>query len=142
MANTEPLLKKSEIILKAADDKKEEPPAKTSHVKINLPEGPKPIAADKKGELNAANSFRSETVRKNWKTVLDVAMTNRNFPEGPGRSLDTNGPNFHQNNDIFVSDKFNWIFFAIIMTLLIILSIIFCSLVYFFLPQFRVKQVL
>jgi hypothetical protein len=138
MDNTKPLIGKTETVIKIADDKTEqETDALDAKIKVL---SPKSIAERKTDTaLNAANSFRSETVRKNWKTVLDVAMTNRSFPEAGGRSVD-GGPNFHHNNDIFVSDKFNWIFFAIIMTLLIILSIIFCSLVYFFLPQFRIKE--
>jgi len=102
-------------------------------IKLTIPNSMEP-------PLNAANSFRTETVRKNWKTVLDVAMTNRNFPNNNLDNLNRNrdgSVNYH-SNDIFVSDKFNWIFFAIIISLLVILSVFFCSLVYFFLPKFRI----
>ena len=78
-------------------------------------------------------NFRSEVVRKNWKTVLDVALDKRGFPNDE-TNFNLNSPNNVPNNDIFVSEKFNWIFFAIIMSILIILSIIFCGLVYKFFP--------
>ncbi len=93
---------------------------------------------DMEPPLNAANSFRKENVRKNWKTVLDVAMTNRNFPSNNLENRNLDGSLNYQNNDIFVSEKFNWIFFAIIISLLVILSVLFCSIVYFFLPKFRI----
>ena len=108
--------------------------------KINLD-----LASD--APLNAANSFRTEVVRKNWKTVLDVAMTNRNFPTNNdmgnnfnSRAIDGSFSNGYRNpqNDIFVNEKFNWLFFALIVSLLVILSIVFCSLVFFFLPKFRI----
>ena len=124
---TEPLLTKTKA------------PSKESPIKSSNALTPPAIKVDPVPSLNAANSFRSEAVRKNWKTVLDVAMTNRNFPNADLGSI--HSPQNYHNNDIFVSEKFNWIFFAIIMTLLIILSVVFCSLVYFFLPKFRVKQV-
>ena len=83
--------------------------------------------------IKTNGNFRSEVVRKNWKTVLDVALDKRGFPNDE-TNFNLNSSNNVPNNDIFVSEKFNWIFFAIIMSILIILSIIFCGLVYKFFP--------
>ncbi len=86
-------------------------------------------------QANANNRFKSELVRKNWKTVLDVAITKKNFENFENDSSLNAANNYQQ---IFLSEKFNWIFFAIIISILIILSFLFCSLVYIFFPQYRI----
>lgn len=76
--------------------------------------------------------LQSELVRKNWKNVLDVAKKNKDIFNDS-----TSYNNYHQN-DMFMSEKFNWIFFSIIMSILVIFSIIICFCVYYFMPQFRI----
>lgn len=87
----------------------------------------------KKPLVNESNiRFQQELVRKNWKNVLDVARKNRDL-------IDTGSSSqYHHQNDMFSSEKFNWIFFSIIMSILIIFSIVICFCVYYFMPQFRI----
>lgn len=81
--------------------------------------------------LNEPNiKFQSKLNRENWKTVIDVAKKNRDL-------IDNKATVSRHHNDMFVNDKFNWIFFSIIMSILVIFSIIICFSVYYFIPQFR-----
>jgi hypothetical protein len=87
----------------------------------------------KKPLTNESNiRFQSELVRKNWKNVLDIAKKNRDM----GDSISSS--HYHHQNDMFSNEKFNWIFFSIIMSILIMFSIIICFCVYYFMPQFRI----
>lgn len=93
-----------------------------------------------------AKRFRSETVRKNWKIVLDMAMKKRTFDtdfmdRSESVSFNVGGFNNNQaaNQEIYASDKENWIYFSIIITTVVILSILFCYLVYSFFPNLRGK---
>lgn len=87
----------------------------------------------KKPLVNESNiRLQSELVRKNWKNVLDVAKKNKDlFNDGATA-------NYHHQNDMFVNEKFNWIFFSIIMSILVLFSIVICFCVYYFMPQFRI----
>jgi len=81
--------------------------------------------------LNEPNiKFQSKLNRENWRTVIDVAKKNRDLSDNKATVS-------RHHNDMFVNDKFNWIFFSIIMSILVIFSIIICFSVYYFIPQFR-----
>lgn len=92
--------------------------------------------------MNSDGRLKSEIVRKNWKTLLDVAIAKRQFQNGhefSSLSMHSDGP--YQSREIYATNKENWIFFTIILSIVIILSIIFCCLVYLFLPQFRTQVI-
>lgn len=84
---------------------------------------------------------RQETVKKNWKIVLDMAMKKRNDADFYDRSesvaLNMSSAYSPQNQEIYASEKENWIYFSIIIATVIFLSILFCYLVYSFFPSFR-----
>jgi hypothetical protein len=81
--------------------------------------------------LNEPNiKFQSKLNRENWRTVIDVAKKNRDLSDNKATVS-------RHHNEMFVNDKFNWIFFSIIMSILVIFSIIICFSVYYFIPQFR-----
>jgi hypothetical protein len=89
--------------------------------------------------------LKSELVRKNWKTVLDVAlkkaaMENEMSGAGVGGGGGLNRLNSAHPREIYATDKENWVFFSIILTIVVILSVLFCFVVYWFFPQFRAKS--
>ena len=107
------------------------------------------------GSANAANSlmksvasrdrFSSEKVRKNWKTVLDVALIKRSElvdNEANFNSSLSNHRSFilEENREIYATNKENWIYFSIILAIVLALSVLFCFMVYWFFPQFRAKH--
>jgi hypothetical protein len=84
--------------------------------------------------------FKSETVRKNWKNVLDVAMKKKNeLMENDMNSSSMNRSSYAEPREIYATDKENWIFFSIIIAIVIVVSVLFCFIVYWFFPQFRAK---
>lgn len=94
---------------------------------------------------NQNNRFKTELARNNWKTILDVAMKRKNFDNFDNERLSFSN-NFSSMNsqqynpgEIYASDKENWIYFFIIISIVVILSILFCYLVYSFFPQFKPK---
>lgn len=94
-----------------------------------------------KSSTDDARRFRSETVRKNWKLVLDVAMNKRNEALlDQGVTLNMSSFSQPQNQEIYASEKENWIYFSIIISTVVILSILFCYLVYSFFPSFRAQN--
>lgn len=97
--------------------------------------------ANKTPNTNNAPRFKSEVVRKNWKTVLDVALKEKSrlndFSDSVNLNNNLNGFNPVNHNAIYATNKENWIFFSIIISIVILLSIMFCLLVYKFFPQFR-----
>lgn len=86
---------------------------------------------------------RAEQVRKNWKVVLDVALKKKNELVENEVNMNFGGNNgrhsFDNTREIYATDKENWIFFSIIISIVIIFSVIFCFVVYWFFPQFRAK---
>ena len=123
-------------------------PNQTKPSGVGTNDSTKPIVSKTDTPVGSAltNQMRSELVRKNWKTVLDVAMNKRKF-DNLNDNIESTTINLNNANNMslnytrqnmFADEKFNWIFFAIIISFLIILSILFCSLVYAFFPQFRV----
>lgn len=90
-----------------------------------------------------ARRFRSETVRKNWQTVLDLALKKRSDIDFLDRCESVGLSGISQNQpsqEIYASEKENWIYFSIIIATVIILSILFCYLVYSFFPTLRANN--
>lgn len=92
---------------------------------------------------NQNNRFKTELVRNNWKTILDVAMKRKTFDNFENERLSYSN-NFssmnsqqHNHDDVYATDKENWVYFFIIISVVVILSIIFCFLVYWFFPQLK-----
>ena len=89
--------------------------------------------------------FKSEIVRKNWKTVLDVALKKKNELIENEMNMNfnsalSNRSYIETSHEIYATDKENWIFFSIIISIVIILSVLFCFIVYWFFPQFRARH--
>jgi hypothetical protein len=89
--------------------------------------------------------FKSEAVRKNWKTVLDVAMKKKNelleneMSTNLNSSLNARSFMMDENREIYATDKENWVYFSIILIIVIALSVLFSFIVYSFFPQFRAR---
>ena len=84
---------------------------------------------------NNENRFKSEEVRKNWKRVLDFALMKNNYDEQ--NSVEGSFMlNAHQH-EIFASTKESWFYFVFILSIVIILSVLCCCLIYLFFPRFR-----
>jgi len=94
----------------------------------------------------AERRIRAETVKKNWKIVLDMAIKKRNDTDFYDRSesVALNMSSFNssqpQSHEIYASEKENWIYFSIIIATVVFLSILFCYLVYSFFPSFRAQN--
>jgi hypothetical protein len=84
---------------------------------------------------NNRNRFKSEEVRKNWKRVLDFALMKKSYDEQ--NSVEGSFMlNAHQHQ-IFASTKESWFYFVFILSIVIILSVLCCCLIYLFFPRFR-----
>lgn len=90
---------------------------------------------------DADRRMRAETVKKNWKIVLDMAMKKRTdgdyFDRSESVALNSFNSSLPPSHEIYASEKENWIYFSIIIATVVFLSILFCYLVYSFFPSFR-----
>ena len=129
-------------------DIRETTPAKIVNIPITSnPSVPLIKVSESSTNSNRFNQdrFKSEMVRKNWKNVLEVALKNKNLIENESAALNSStnaNQSFSGNREIYATNKENWIFFSIIISIVIILSVLFCFIVYWFFPQFRTKSFL
>jgi hypothetical protein len=74
--------------------------------------------------------FHSKLNKKNWENIIASAK-NQDLTD----NFINNSPRC--SNEMFVGEKYGWIFFSIIISIFVIFSIIICFCVYYFIPQFR-----
>jgi hypothetical protein len=81
------------------------------------------------------SNIRQEKVKQNWDIILNALRSKANMSEADDPFLESN--NFQaRHNYLHASDKENWIFFTIIISIVIMLSILFCYLVFKFFPKY------
>ena len=74
--------------------------------------------------------------QQNLDTVLNSLKSNNNL-DADDSLLESNNFFEPRNYNLQASDKENWIFFSIIISVVIALSILFCFLVYKFFPKYE-----
>jgi hypothetical protein len=85
--------------------------------------------------FNNQNNVRQEKVKQNWDILISALRSKANI-DSDDPFLETNGNFQSRHNYLHATDKENWIFFSIIISIVISLSILFCFLVFKFFPKY------
>jgi hypothetical protein len=80
-------------------------------------------------------NIRQEKVKQNWDIIIS-ALRSKATMDSDDPFLEMNGNFQSRHNYLHATDKENWIFFSIIISIVISLSILFCFLVFKFFPKY------
>ena len=80
---------------------------------------------------NPNDRLKSKLAKKNWQTVMNVAVVKEKMNESSAAGF--NPP----YDNIYATSKENWTYFSIILFVVTFLSIVICFLVYLFFHKFR-----
>ena len=107
----------------------------TSSSKNIKPAGAAQSSTGASSSFNNPNNMREEKVKQNWDIIISALRSKANMdPDDP--FLEMNGNFQSRHNYLHATDKENWIFFSIIISIVILLSILFCYLVFKFFPKY------
>jgi hypothetical protein len=84
---------------------------------------------------NPNERLKSKLAKKNWQTVMNVAVVKE--MGGGGLSGGGGGDMMNRIDNIYATNAENWTFVSIIITVVTFLSILICFLVYIFFHKFR-----
>jgi len=86
---------------------------------------------------NPNERLKSKLAKKNWQTVMNVAVVKEMGGGGNGMGGGGGGDMMNRLDNIYATNAENWTFVSIIITVVTFLSILICFLVYIFFHKFR-----